>query len=66
MIKNSNKQSNGEYLYSISVAGKILHSMVNKQPIEIENVKVYAGDNFYGPADAYLNHLEIITDAVPG
>lgn len=66
MIKNSNKQSNGEYLYSISVAGKILHSMVNEQPIEIENVKVYTGDNFYGPADAYLNNLEIITDAVPG
>jgi hypothetical protein len=66
MIKNSNKQSNGEYLYSISVAGKILHSMVNEQPIEIENVKVYAGDNFYVPADAYLNNLEIITDAVPG
>jgi hypothetical protein len=65
-MENSNKQSNGEFLYSISVAGKIVYSIVNKEPIEIENVKVYAGDNFYVPADAYLNNLEIITDAVPG
>jgi hypothetical protein len=39
---------------------------VNKQPIEIGDVKVYTGDNFYTPADAYLKNLKIITEPVSG
>jgi hypothetical protein len=40
--------------------------MLNTEPIEIENVKVFTGDNFYDPADAYLNNLKTITGVVLG
>ena len=39
---------------------------MNNEPIEIEDVKVYTGDNFYSPADANLKNLKIITGPEPG
>jgi hypothetical protein len=39
---------------------------VNKEPIEIDDVKVYTGDNFYTPADANFKNLKIITESETG
>ena len=43
------------------VNGVIEHSVVNLTPEKFEDIKVYTGDDFYPPANAYLKNLEITT-----
>ena len=58
---NFNKQSNDVFLYTVTVNGVIEHSVVNLTPEKFEDIKVYTGDDFYPPANAYLKNLEITT-----
>ena len=43
--------------YSISVDGKKIHQVENKDPRDLKNVKVFAGDKFYIAADANYRNL---------
>jgi hypothetical protein len=38
---------------------------VNLTPSVFEEVEVYTGDDYYSPAHAYLNNLEIISEETP-
>ena len=43
--------------YSISVDGKQIHRVENKDPRNFNDVKVFAGDNFFIAADANYRNL---------
>ena len=41
----------------ITINGEKVHSVENKDARSFKNVKVFAGDNFYTPADASYKNL---------
>ena len=49
----------GKYMYSISIAGKSVLKVENTKPVELTNVKVYAGSPFYTARKGLLRNLEI-------
>lgn len=57
------RQTDGKYLYTIRVAGKIFHQTTNSDAREFSNMKVYTSDNYYVTADALLTNLKI--DSLP-
>ena len=48
---------NGKVYYTIRLDGEELHLVVNTDPRSFENVKLFAGDIFYAPADANYKGL---------
>ena len=48
------ERSDGVYVYSIYLNEKGVFSIVNTQPQEFDNVKLYASDNFYPASKADL------------
>ena len=48
-----------KYMYSISIAGKSVLKVENTKPVELTNVKVYAGSPFYTAREGLLRNLEI-------
>jgi len=56
---------NGKVYFTVSVDGQIVHEVENTNPRTFEDVKVFAGDNFYPAPDAsYKNvHWENIESA---
>merc|ERR1719209_2065023 len=46
-IEVGQQQVYGDYIYSISIGGQELHSVVNSQPKEFTGVKVYASDPWF-------------------
>ena len=48
-----------KYMYSISIAGKNVFNTENKKPVELSNVKVYAGSPWYTARKGFLRNLEI-------
>ena len=47
----------GKVYYTIRLDGEALHLVVNTDPRSFENVKLFAGDIFYAPADANYKGL---------
>lgn len=64
VIVQQAQQLNEEYLYSISIDGEVVFTVVNADARDFEEIKVYAGDPSYGPANAVLRNIEIITGDV--
>ena len=50
------------YRYIVKVGNAQLGSVINTQPREFSNVKVYASDNWYNTAQGSLRNLIIIPD----
>ena len=48
-----------KYMYSISIAGKNVFNIENKKPVELSNVKVYAGSPWYTARKGFLRNLDI-------
>lgn len=55
------KKENGEYLYSITIAGIVVFEIVNTQTQVFDDVKVYTSDNFFAPPCVYMKLFEITT-----
>ena len=55
------RQADGSYLFSIRIAGSIFTEIVNTNPSDFSDVKVYTSDNFYSPAKARIDNLTIET-----
>ena len=51
--------SNGDYIYRITVAGKQVHRVINNDPREFKNVKMYVSSPWYEPADAIIKDLNM-------
>ena len=51
--------SNGDYIYRITVAGKQVHRVINNDPREFKNVKMYVSSPWYEPADAIIKDLKL-------
>ena len=56
-LPNSPDSYNGKVYYTIRLDGEELHLVVNTDPRSFENVKLFAGDTFYPPADANYKEL---------
>uniref|UniRef100_A0A7M5V0H6 Uncharacterized protein n=1 Tax=Clytia hemisphaerica TaxID=252671 RepID=A0A7M5V0H6_9CNID len=59
VVIKQDKDNKGKYIYTITVAGKVLKRMENKKPQEYKNVRIFTADNFYREANAELKNLEI-------
>ena len=56
-LPNSPDIYDGKVYYTIRLDGEALHLVVNTDPRSFENVKLFAGDTFYAPADANYKGL---------
>ena len=52
---------NNQYKYEIKIAGNLIHSAINNNPLTFSNVKVYSGDPWYATAKAYIKNIMIDT-----
>ena len=43
--------------YNITIDGVLVHSVYNNNPRTVDDVKVFASDNFFPPADASYKNL---------
>ena len=50
------------YRYTVKVANALIGSVINTQPREFSNVKVYASDNWNNAAQGSIRNLVIITN----
>ena len=50
---------NNQYKYEIKIAGNLIHSAINSNPLTFSNVKVYSGDPWYETRQAYIKNLVI-------
>ena len=48
-----------KYIYSISIGKKNLLKVENKKPVELSDVKVYAGSPWYTARKGFLRNLEV-------
>ena len=64
-FKNCIKRITGEYLYSISIGGEVVHERVNARPRVFENIKIFTGARNFEAGDAYLDHLRIVSNETP-
>jgi len=53
----SQRKENGHYYFIVSIDGAIKVHRKNDNPTKFKNVKVYAGDFYYEPADAEIRHF---------
>ena len=51
--------SAGNYRYTILIDGEEIHSVLNDQPRQFYDVKVYLGGPFYNACPAYVSSLKI-------
>ena len=63
-IEISQQLVNQSYTYCIRVNESIVYSVVNNIPLELSNVKVYAGDPWYAAQNGFIRNL-IITSKSP-
>ncbi|XP_047137853.1 uncharacterized protein LOC100198704 isoform X2 [Hydra vulgaris] len=47
------------FYFSVDVNGKNIHTVENKKPIELKNVKVYASDPWYNAQDGFIKDILI-------
>ena len=50
-----------KYLFQMFINGKQIFSLVNRTPRVFRNVKYYAGDPWYKPANALIKNMKIVT-----
>ena len=48
-----------KYIYSISIGNKNVLNVENKKPVELSNVKVFAGSPWYTARNGFLRNLEV-------
>ena len=48
-----------KYIYSISIGEKNVLKVENKKPVELSDVKVYAGSPWYTARKGFLRNLEV-------
>ena len=58
-FKNQYSSRNGDYIYRITVAGKQVHRVMNEDPREFKNVKMYVSSPWYEPADVVIKDLKL-------
>ena len=58
-FKNQYSSRNGDYIYRITVAGKQVHRVINDDPREFKNVKMYVSSPWYEPADVVIKDLKL-------
>ena len=58
-IEVSQSLVGSKYMYEISIAGKTVNKVENTKPVELSNVKVYAGSPWYTATKGFLQNLEI-------
>ena len=56
-IEISQEDKAGKVFYTVKLDGKTVKSVENKDARAFKDVKVFAGDNFYPPADASYTNL---------
>jgi len=60
------KRIEEDYFYTITVDGEQLHSVQNNKGVRrYEDVKVYAGDPWYEPANGYIRNLKTTNAMTP-
>merc|ERR1719209_1380019 len=60
-IEINQKLVDGKYMYEVLLNGESKRSVENTTPEKYENVKVFAGDDWYPAADGKIKNLKIIT-----
>lgn len=60
-IRQERPVGSSDYVYSATINGKIVFSVVNTDPRDFNNVMVYAGNPWFGTADAKLKNIAIYT-----
>ena len=55
------RQTDGSYQYTITIDDKIYDQIVNTDPREFKNIKVYTSDNYYLAANALIRNFKINT-----
>ena len=55
-------KSGGNWKYSITIDGNIVHEVVNNQAEEFDNVKVYASNTWINAAMGKIRNLQIYAD----
>ena len=60
-VKISQEFINGDYVYSITLNGSVIHSVVNNKTVEISNVKVYAGNSWHESQPGFIRNVVIIS-----
>ena len=55
------RQTDGTYQHTIKIDDKIYDQILNTDPREFKNIKVYTSDNHFLAADALLNNFKIDT-----
>ena len=58
-IEVSQELFGSEYIYSITIADKNVFEMINTKPLEVDNVKVYAGSPWNTARKGFIRDLEI-------
>ena len=58
-IEVGQQKINGDFIYSISIGGKELHSVVNTQPKEFTEVKVYVSSPWFTAKPGAIRRLTI-------
>ena len=53
------RRMNGTYVYEYVINNKLVDSVINNQPAEFKNVKVFASDPWYPPFSGSLRNIEI-------
>ena len=48
-----------KYFYTISIANQDVHNVENKKPVELSDVKVYAGSPWYTARKGFLQNLRV-------
>ena len=48
-----------KYIYSISIGEKNVLKVENKKPVELSNIKVFAGSPWYTARKGFLRNLEV-------
>ena len=63
-IEVSQLQNNlGDYTYSITINGVVVHTVVNTQPQQFSNVKIYSGNDVDEPAPCWIRDVQYTTMA---
>ena len=55
------RQPDGVYQFTIRMAGAIIHQIINTDPREFSDVKIYTSDNYWPAANAKIANLTIKT-----
>ena len=59
IVQQVQSKKNYQYYYQIIINGKRILNILNKNPQVFKNVKYYAGDPWWNPAYATINHFNL-------